>query len=163
MATSFVPETRKVVMISSTARDLPQHREQARKACAALGMFPQMMEDLRALDKTPVQACKDMVEQSHYYVGIFGQSYGTIAKGYNISFTEIEFKHAIDIRIPCYLFIMHDNHMIRKADIDCRNVRKLKNLIEIAKARRVCDYFESPEDLYGRIVASISTINYYKG
>ena len=40
---------RKVVMISSTARDLPKHREQVRLACERAGFEPrEMMEHLTA-------------------------------------------------------------------------------------------------------------------
>ena len=155
MATSFVPEARKVVMISSTARDLPQHREQARKACALLKMSAWMMEDLTALDKTVVQVCKNMVEQSHFYIGIFGQRYGTIPKGSPISFTEIECRHAIKLKIPCFFFLMDDDHFIKKSEIDCRNERKLKNLMRSFNNAKTPIYFKSPDDLYGKIIGSL--------
>ena len=38
------------VMISSTARDLPQHRAQVLDACLRQSMFPVMMEHLPASD-----------------------------------------------------------------------------------------------------------------
>ena len=37
-----------VVMISSTARDLPAHRKEVMDACLRMGMFPKMMEHLPA-------------------------------------------------------------------------------------------------------------------
>ncbi len=40
----------KKVMISSTARDLPEHREKVLDACLRQGMFPVMMEHLPAAD-----------------------------------------------------------------------------------------------------------------
>ena len=39
---------RKTVMISSTARDLPEHRQEALDACLRQGMFSVMMEHLPA-------------------------------------------------------------------------------------------------------------------
>ena len=41
---------RKTVMISSTARDLPEHRKEVLDACLRQGMFPLMMEHLPASD-----------------------------------------------------------------------------------------------------------------
>jgi hypothetical protein len=41
-------EEKKIVMISSTARDLPEHREEVMNACIRMGMFPVMMEHLSA-------------------------------------------------------------------------------------------------------------------
>ena len=40
----------KKVMISSTARDLPEHRKEVLDACMRQGMFPIMMEHLLARD-----------------------------------------------------------------------------------------------------------------
>jgi hypothetical protein len=40
-----------IVMISSTARDLPDHRQKVMDACIRQDMFPTMMEHLPALDK----------------------------------------------------------------------------------------------------------------
>ena len=43
-------EARPVVVISSTARDLPEHRKEVEDACLRQGMFPSMMEHLPASD-----------------------------------------------------------------------------------------------------------------
>jgi hypothetical protein len=40
-------------MISSTARDLPDHRKEVMDACLRQGMFPVMMEYLPASDASP--------------------------------------------------------------------------------------------------------------
>ncbi|MFH1923399.1 MAG: DUF4062 domain-containing protein, partial [Planctomycetota bacterium] len=50
-----------IVMISSTARDLPDHRERAMDVCLRLGKWPKMMEHLPALDADAVKASLDMV------------------------------------------------------------------------------------------------------
>src|SRR5437588_44707 len=48
--------TRRSVMISSTARDLPKHRDQVRLACERAGFEPrEMMENLPALNKDAVE------------------------------------------------------------------------------------------------------------
>ena len=47
---------RKTVMISSTARDLPEHRKEAMDACLRQGMFPTMMEHLPASDDEAISA-----------------------------------------------------------------------------------------------------------
>ena len=48
-------DARRVVMISCTARDLPEHREQVRLACERAGFAPHdMMEHLTALDTAGV-------------------------------------------------------------------------------------------------------------
>ena len=56
-----MPE-RKTVMISSTARDLPEHRKEAMDACLRQGMFPVMMEHLPASDAEAISASLAMVD-----------------------------------------------------------------------------------------------------
>jgi hypothetical protein len=41
---------RRVVMISSTVRDLPEHRNGIRDACRRADFEPRMMEEISALD-----------------------------------------------------------------------------------------------------------------
>ncbi len=56
---------RKVVMISSTARDLPKHREQVRLACERAGFEPrEMMEISRRKNKNAVEVSLRMVEEA---------------------------------------------------------------------------------------------------
>jgi hypothetical protein len=59
------------VFISSTARDLPVHREQARDACLRMGMFPDMMENWPAVDADAIQMSLGKVDEAEIYLGIF--------------------------------------------------------------------------------------------
>ena len=54
---------RKTVMISSTARDLPKHRQAVMDACLRQGMFPLMMEHLPASDADAIEVSLRMVEE----------------------------------------------------------------------------------------------------
>ena len=78
--------TRRSVMISSTARDLPTHRDEARLACLRSGFDPrEMMENLPALNKDAVEALLRMVEEADVYLCILAHRYGTIPTGYDLS------------------------------------------------------------------------------
>ena len=57
---------RKTVMISSTARDLPEHRKEAMDACLRQGMFPMMMEHLPASDDEAISASLEMVDRGRH-------------------------------------------------------------------------------------------------
>jgi len=48
-------------MISSTARDLPEHRQEVLEACLRQGMFPKMMEHLPASDAEAIGKSLEMV------------------------------------------------------------------------------------------------------
>src|SRR4051812_13923455 len=98
-----MPETKKNVMISSTARDLPDHREQVLDACLRQGMFPVMMEYLPASDADAIAESLRMVDEADIYLGIFAHRYGYVLKGYDISITEMEYNRAVERGIPADL------------------------------------------------------------
>jgi Domain of unknown function (DUF4062) len=50
------------VLISSTARDLPEHRKEVMDACLRQGMFPTMMEHLPAADADAISESLRMVD-----------------------------------------------------------------------------------------------------
>ena len=82
----------KKVMISSTARDLPEHRDLVKDACLRQGMFPVMMEHLAAVDADAIEESLRIVNEADIYLGIFAYRYGYIPKGYDVSITEMEYK-----------------------------------------------------------------------
>ena len=74
-------------MISSTALDLPEHRELAHQACLDAGVFPIGMEQLPARDETGITASLEMVEEADIYIGIYAFRYGWVPNGRDISIT----------------------------------------------------------------------------
>jgi len=81
----------KVAMISSTVRDLPEHREKVRDACLHQGVMPSMMEYWPALDADGVTASLQKVDAAEIYIGVFAHRYGYVPKGHNVSITELEY------------------------------------------------------------------------
>ena len=66
-------------MISSTARDLPEHRQKIMDACMGLGMFyPDMMEHLTATDANALEVSLRIVDRADLYVGVFAFRYGYV-------------------------------------------------------------------------------------
>lgn len=89
-----------IVMISSTARDLPEYRQIAMDVCLRLGKWPKMMEHLPALDADATKASLDMVEEADIYLCILAHRYGSIPAGEEISYTEIEHDRAVERGVP---------------------------------------------------------------
>ena len=85
----------KKVMISSTALDLPEHRDLVNDACLRQGMFPVMMEHLPAADADAIAESLRMVNEADIYLSIFAYRYGYVPKGHNISITEMEYNRAV--------------------------------------------------------------------
>src|SRR5215831_19187715 len=131
----------KKVMISSTAIDLPEHRDLVKGACLRQGMFPIMMEHLPASDADAIAESLRMVNEADIYLGIFAYRYGYIPEGYNISVTEMEYNRAVERDIPRLIFLMHEDHPLKAADVERgENAVKLDALKDRLKKERVVNF-----------------------
>ena len=72
-----MPITKPVVFISSTAKDLAEHRDAAAKAARQAGFEARMMEDFEAQTlKPPYPACMAEVRSCDVLVAIIAHRYG---------------------------------------------------------------------------------------
>jgi hypothetical protein len=145
------------VMISSTALDLPEHRRQVVDACIQQGMVPIAMEHLPAGDDGAARTSLEMVTRADIYVGLIGSRYGYVPAASPISITEMEYKRAVERGIPCLIFIMHEDHPLKAADVE-----KGKGAVKLAAFKNrltkahVVNYFKSPDDLRANVINSLS-------
>lgn len=145
-----------VVMISSTARDLPEHRQKVMEACQRAGCFPRMMEHLSASDAGSVEASLLMVDESDVYVGIFAHRYGTVPEGSEISITEMEYERAGIRGIPRLIYLMADDHPVLASDVaQGPGADKLRVLKSRLKREHVDGFFSSPEQLETLVLQSL--------
>lgn len=153
--------SRKSVMISSTARDLPYHREQVRLACERAGFAPHdMMEHLTALNADAIAASLAMVENAEVYVGVFAFRYGYVPDGHSISITEMEYDHAVALSKPHLIFFIHEDHPVTGKDVETGpGAVKLQALKDRIGKARVAAFFKSPEDLRAHVVESLNTFS----
>jgi hypothetical protein len=151
---------RKVVMISSTARDLPNHREQVRLACERAGFEPrEMMEHLTAQDANPVDVSLRMVGEADVYLGILAYRYGTIPAGSDKSITELEYDHAVKLNKPRLIFFIHKDHPVRIDDVEIGPAaEKLQTLKASIGESLVAAHFKSPEDLRSHVVEALTKL-----
>lgn len=141
--------TRKNVMISSTARDLPVHREQVRLACERAGFAPhEMMEHGTAEGASPAEVSLRMVGEADVYVLILAFRYGTVPPGQDLSLTEMEYNRAVALKKPMLVFVADKRHPITIGDVDTGpGAAKLQALKERIGEAHVTAFFKSPEDL----------------
>ncbi|MET0753753.1 MAG: DUF4062 domain-containing protein [Pyrinomonadaceae bacterium] len=154
-----MPEKLKV-MISSTARDLPEHREEVQDACLRQGMFPMMMEHLPASDMEAISASLQMVDEADIYVGILAHRYGYVPKENNpqqISITEMEYNRAVEREIPRLIFLIDKTHQLTIDDVEQgEGAVKLGEFKKRLETERVVNFFKSPGDLRAHVVNSLS-------
>jgi tetratricopeptide (TPR) repeat protein len=149
-------------MVSSTARDLPEHRKEVMDACLRQGMFPKMMEHLPASDAEAITTSLKLVDEADIYVGVFAYRYGYVPKENNpqqISITEMEYNRAVERGIPRLIFLMHDDHPVKAADVEKgEDAVKLEALKRRLGVERVVNFFNSPADLRAHVINSLSQL-----
>lgn len=100
------------IYVSSTYRDLREHREAVYQALRRVGHDVVAMEDYVAADQRPVERCLADVAESDIYLGILAWCYGYVPEQHNPggrSITELEYREARRRGIPCLLFLLDEN------------------------------------------------------
>jgi tetratricopeptide (TPR) repeat protein len=147
----------KTAMISSTARDLPEHRGMVLNACLRSGFHPIMMDHLAGQDRSATDVSIGMVEDADVYLGIFAHAYGSCPENDSRSYTEMEFDKAVSLNIPVIPFFMKDDHPWPPRLVDKgEKAELLDQLKEKVQKGRIVQWFGSPEDLRGLVVHALS-------
>lgn len=150
------------VIISSTIRDLPEHREEVQDACLRQGMFPLMMEHLPASDAEAISASLRLVDDADIYVGVFAHRYGYVPQENNpqqISIIEMEYNRAVEREIPRLIFVMDKTHPITIDDVEQgEGAVKLKAFKERLQTETIVNFFKSPVDLRANVINSLSQL-----
>ena len=129
------------VMVSSTFKDLQEHRAAMIRAIKGEHLADVVMEnDSAKPDGNMVDSSLQMVRDASAYVCVIGQRYGQTPEcgrrnPDNLSITELEFNEAQRLGRPILLFLMDDDHLLRKSDIetDAAKIEKLSAFRERAK------------------------------
>ena len=100
---------RPVVYVSSTYRDLSEHRATLKASLERAGFDVESMERYPAFDERPLDRCLEDVARSDVYVLLLAHRYGSRVPTQNpldppLSITEREYRHAIACGVPCLAF-----------------------------------------------------------
>ncbi len=96
------PDQRLRVFISSSIRELSQEREVVKNTIEQLHLIPVLFES-GARPHPPQELYRAYLSQSHIFIGIYGQSYGWVAPGMEISGLEDEYRLASDLPRLIYI------------------------------------------------------------
>jgi len=151
------------VMLSSTYREMIEHRKAIRDAMLSQRLFPVAMEDDAALaDRDLIEASLAKVDESDAYVGIIGYRYGQkpvcdIRNPQKLSLTELEFRRALARGIPICMFIMSDDHPLPKKWMaeERGSGEEYESFVRLAKKDRICAEFDSIADLKAKAIQSL--------
>ena len=146
------------IFISSTFKDLKIARLKVRDAILSMYHFPVGMEMFGALDEDQWEVIKRDIDASDYYVLIIGKMFGSEVPGEGISYTQKEFRYAIEQGIPVLAFIMKDEADVAKTyqETDKKRIEKLKTFRKEVETGRTVSYWSNPDELAGQVISSLA-------
>ena len=135
------PANYKGVMVSSTFTDLKEHRAALIKAIDGQDLKAVAMEhDSAKPDIDVLNSSLRMVGEASAYVGVLSHKYGQVPEcpernPDRLSLTELEFIEARRLERPMLIFIMGDDHAVKRGDVetDPEKIKKLEAFRENAK------------------------------
>lgn len=156
------------VMVSSTSKDLKNHRTTTETEIKKLNMLPIMMEHMVAAPHPPLQESLDFVDTADIYVGVFANRYGyipddSVNNPEKLSITELEYRHALTIGLPVLAFFNKEDILYKTSKEDERNEAlnydKLKNLKNEIGTDYVVGWFDTPQSLANGVSKALKALN----
>lgn len=140
------------VFLSSTYDDLREERREVIHSLLELDCIPCSMENFPADDDEQFEFIKSVIDECDYYVLVVAGRYGSIMKN-GKSFTEMEYRYAVQKGIPVLAFI-HDNLgdiSYEKSEKNEQNRRKLNAFIKYVSNGKMVKFWNGKEDLAGKV------------
>lgn len=140
------------VFLSSTYDDLREERREVIHALLELNCIPCSMETFPADNDEQFEFIKSIIDECDYYVLIIAGRYGSISKG-GKSFTEMEYRYALEKDIPVFSFVHNDINSIslQKSEKNEINRKKLDNFIKCVSNGKMVKFWNGKEDLAGKV------------
>lgn len=162
------PANFKGVMVSSTFKDLEEHRSALMQALRKERLFSIGMEDyvLKFIDDI-ISSSLNMVCDGSAYIGLIGHRYGQIPEcaarnphGYSV--TRLEYEEAQRLGRPTLIFIMGDNHPVKKGEVetDPEKMKKLEEFREVVKKNRIYEEFQSLEEFTQKAIHAVANLSH---
>lgn len=146
------------IFISSTFKDLKTARLKVRDAILSMYHFPVGMEMFGALDEDQWEVIKRDIDASDYYVLIIGKMFGSEIPGEGISYTQKEYRYAVEQGIPVLAFLIKDDADVPKTyqETEKDRIDKLKAFRKEVETGRTVSYWSNPDELAGQVISSLS-------
>lgn len=152
-------DRRHQVFVSSTYTDLKDERSEAIQALLELDCMPAGMELFPAANDEQWKWIQKIIDESDYYIVIVGGRYGSVHPTSGISYTEMEYRYALETGKPVIAFLHEDLAKIEtgKSDTDPALREKLKLFRELCQ-KKLVKYWNSPTDLAAKLSRSLTRL-----
>lgn len=140
------------VFVSSTYKDLIEERQAAVSAILEAGHIPAGMELFAAGDESQWDAIKRWIEASDVYMLILGGRYGSIEPVSSLSYTELEYDHAIRLKKPLFAVVIEQSALDERVKSKGTEVFELANPAKFGAFRnkvlsKMSSFFTDPKDI----------------
>lgn len=149
------------IFISSTYEDLKDERKKVQDTILSMYQFPIGMEMFSAADEEQWEIIQETIDSSDYYVLIIGHRYGSVIEEgeyAGISYTQKEFRYALEKNIPILAFIIDDNASITLGMVERDETKRLKlqEFKNEVKSGRLVQWWSNSDDLAAKVLNAIN-------
>ncbi len=149
------------IFISSTYEDLKEERKKVEDTILSMYQFPIGMEMFSAADEKQWEIIKETIDSSDYYILIIGHRYGSVIKEgeyAGISYTQKEFRYALEKKIPVLAFFIDNSVSItpEKMEQDINKKKKLEKFKDEVKTGRLVEWWENKYDLANKVTNALN-------
>ena len=161
----MAPRRKPILYISSTFRDLKEHRATLKVALEKAGYDVDCMERYPAFDERPLDRCLEDVAQCDGYVLILAHRYGfrpSSPDGRGLSITEREYEEAIHRSRTTLAFCVEASYawsgeQDASGSVDAQSLDHFRSRVQRDHG---VDFFKSPDNLSALVVAALSAHNF---
>jgi hypothetical protein len=152
-------ERRYQVFVSSTYTDLIAERSEVMQALLELECMPAGMELFPAATETQWGWIRKVIDESDYYLVIVAGRYGSVSKDTGISYTEMEYRYAVEQGKPVIGFVHADptSISVKNAESSPERRAQLESFRGLVKTR-LCKTYNNPSDLGAKVSRSITQL-----
>ncbi len=153
------------VMVSSTTKDLGEHRRRVGEVVSRLRMVPRLMDLDSTSGKDGVSYSLDLVEEAEVYILLLGFRYGHVPDDLRnpgkVSITQMEYQRALEREARgelCVLpFVMADDHLLLHDHIETDpDKRKQLEAFRAAVLDKQVAFFSSIDDLEKKVLQALT-------
>jgi hypothetical protein len=154
-----IVDKRYQVFVSSTYIDLQEERAEVMQALLELDCMPSGMEIFPAANETQWNWIKRVIQESDYYIVIVGGRYGSVSSQTGLSYTEMEYRFAVEMEKPVIAFLHEDISKIisGKSESD-RDLKSKLDAFRKLVQTRLCKHYSNPSDLGAKVSRSITQL-----
>jgi len=148
------------VFISSTSKDLPEHRAAVDKAIRGLELRPINMDDFGAQPGGAAGVSLREVRKADIFIGIIAKRYGYVPAGMEKSVTEQEYDEAVKRRIPRLMYLLDPEYEwpADRIEADETAQAKLAAFRQRIEANEVRRLFTTPDRLSSYVVTDLTKL-----